>query len=149
MRLILDTCTFLWLAVDSPRLSARARALFVGPDNEVGLSAVSAWEPRSTPAIRRLYWVRRRTMATKVMVSFPEGLLAELDRVAGEEHRSRSELLREAFRTYVEARGRRRRPRELAEVRAAVAVQDELARSAPGRGEDSAEDVRRWREARS
>lgn len=88
-------------------------------------------------------------MATKVMVSFPEGLLAELDRVAGEEHRSRSELLREAFRTYVEARGRRRRPRELAEVRAAVAVQDELARSAPGRGEDSAEDVRRWREARS
>jgi metal-responsive CopG/Arc/MetJ family transcriptional regulator len=88
-------------------------------------------------------------MATKVMISLPEGLLAELDRVAGEEHRSRSELLREAFRVYVEVRGRRRPPREMAEVRSAVALQDELARLSPGRGEDSAEDVRRWREARS
>ena len=40
-------------------------------------------------------------MATKVMVSFPEEFLAEVDRVAREEHRSRSELVREALRLYI------------------------------------------------
>ena len=40
-------------------------------------------------------------MATKVMVSFPEEFLAEVDRVAREEHRSRSELVREALRLYM------------------------------------------------
>ncbi len=32
MRLLLDTCTFLWLVTDDARLSARARALFADPD---------------------------------------------------------------------------------------------------------------------
>lgn len=54
MRLLLDTCTFLWLAVDSPRLSARARTLFADPDNEVLLSAVSAWEISVKHALGRL-----------------------------------------------------------------------------------------------
>jgi len=40
-------------------------------------------------------------MATKVMVSFPEEFLAEVDRVAQKEHRSRSELVREALRLYI------------------------------------------------
>ena len=44
MRLLLDTCTFLWIAADAPDLSARARDLFADPDNEVYLSAASAWE---------------------------------------------------------------------------------------------------------
>ncbi|HSE96612.1 MAG TPA: type II toxin-antitoxin system VapC family toxin [Methylomirabilota bacterium] len=44
MRLLLDTCTFLWIAADAPDLSTRARDLFADPDNEVYLSAVSAWE---------------------------------------------------------------------------------------------------------
>ena len=44
MRLLLDTCAFLWLVTDSPLLAARARELFVDPDNEVFLSAVSSWE---------------------------------------------------------------------------------------------------------
>lgn len=54
MRLLLDTCTFLWLAVDSPRLSAHARALFVDPGNEVFLSSVSAWEIAVKHALGRL-----------------------------------------------------------------------------------------------
>jgi metal-responsive CopG/Arc/MetJ family transcriptional regulator len=37
-------------------------------------------------------------MATKAMVSFLDEFLAEVDRVAREEHRSRSELIREALR---------------------------------------------------
>ncbi len=44
MRLLLDTCTFLWIVEGSARLSARARELFEDPGNEVSLSAVSAWE---------------------------------------------------------------------------------------------------------
>jgi len=44
MRILLDTCTFLWIIGDAPELSKRARELFVDPANDVFLSAVSAWE---------------------------------------------------------------------------------------------------------
>lgn len=44
MRLLLDTCTFLWAIDERTRLSGRARSLIVDPDNEVYLSAISAWE---------------------------------------------------------------------------------------------------------
>ena len=44
MKLLVDTCTFLWLAGDDPRLTARVRAAFVNPGNSVHLSALSVWE---------------------------------------------------------------------------------------------------------
>ena len=44
MRLLLDTCTFLWLAAADPQLSATALAACRDPDNAVYLSALSAWE---------------------------------------------------------------------------------------------------------
>ncbi|MSP92121.1 MAG: type II toxin-antitoxin system VapC family toxin [Myxococcales bacterium] len=44
MRLLLDTNVFLWLGTNDPRLSAAARTHVVAPDNEVWLSAASAWE---------------------------------------------------------------------------------------------------------
>ncbi len=44
MRLLLDTCTFLWLVGGAPELSGRAREAFADPENEVLLSAASAWE---------------------------------------------------------------------------------------------------------
>jgi PIN domain nuclease of toxin-antitoxin system len=44
MRVLLDTCTFLWIALDSSRLSVRARELFRDPANEVRFSVISAWE---------------------------------------------------------------------------------------------------------
>lgn len=37
----------------------------------------------------------------KIMISLPEELLAEIDAVAKREHRSRSELIREAARHYI------------------------------------------------
>ena len=43
-------------------------------------------------------------MANKILVSVPEKFLEDIDRVAAEEHRSRSELIREALRAYVEHR---------------------------------------------
>ena len=44
MRLLLDTCTFLWIVGGAPELSARARQAFADPANDVYLSAASAWE---------------------------------------------------------------------------------------------------------
>lgn len=54
MRLLLDTCTFLWVISGDPRLSRRARALVVDPANEVFLSVVSAWEIIVKHALGRL-----------------------------------------------------------------------------------------------
>lgn len=44
MRLLLDTCAFLWIIGDAQELSAAARQAFADPGNEVFLSAASAWE---------------------------------------------------------------------------------------------------------
>jgi len=54
MKLLLDTCTFLWL-VGSPELvSGRALALYRAADNDVFLSAASAWEIGVKHASRKL-----------------------------------------------------------------------------------------------
>jgi PIN domain nuclease of toxin-antitoxin system len=44
MKLLLDTCTFLWLIADDQALSSKARDLFTDPVNEAYLSTVSVWE---------------------------------------------------------------------------------------------------------
>ncbi len=44
MKILLDTCTFLWLTAGSKDLSSEAIKAFSDPENEVYLSAVSAWE---------------------------------------------------------------------------------------------------------
>jgi metal-responsive CopG/Arc/MetJ family transcriptional regulator len=54
-----------------------------------------------------------RTTKT-LTISLPPAMVEELDRVRAREHRTRSELVREALRRYVAA-GQRRRGRPLAE----------------------------------
>ncbi len=54
MKILLDTCTFLWIITDAPELSESARLLFVDPANEIYLSAVSAWEIAVKHALGRL-----------------------------------------------------------------------------------------------
>jgi PIN domain nuclease of toxin-antitoxin system len=44
MKILVDTCTFLWIASGSPRLSKIAARVFLDPNNERYLSAASAWE---------------------------------------------------------------------------------------------------------
>ena len=44
MRLLLDTCTFLWMVSDEARLSETCRNILIDPANEAFLSTVSAWE---------------------------------------------------------------------------------------------------------
>lgn len=63
-----------------------------------------------------------------VTISLPPELAAEMDRLANEEQRSRSELLREAFRRYVEGRRRWERVLDLGPKIAAVhGLKDEAA----------------------
>jgi PIN domain nuclease of toxin-antitoxin system len=54
VKLLLDTCTFLWITADPDRLSARARELFLSQEHEVYLSAASAWEIAIKHGIGRL-----------------------------------------------------------------------------------------------
>ena len=44
MRLLLDTCAFLWIVTGDSHLSPKASKLFRDQANEVFLSSVSAWE---------------------------------------------------------------------------------------------------------
>jgi PIN domain nuclease of toxin-antitoxin system len=44
VRILLDTCTFLWLTEGDPGLSNRAREAIIDPTNEVYLSPTSVWE---------------------------------------------------------------------------------------------------------
>lgn len=44
MRILLDTCSFLWSVSEPERLSSSARKALLDPGNDVFLSAVSAWE---------------------------------------------------------------------------------------------------------
>ena len=44
MKILLDTCAFLWLTTDAPELSEKAKILFQNTKNAVYLSSVSVWE---------------------------------------------------------------------------------------------------------
>jgi PIN domain nuclease of toxin-antitoxin system len=44
VKILLDTCAFLWLASDAKELSDQAKILFQNTDNAVYLSSVSVWE---------------------------------------------------------------------------------------------------------
>lgn len=54
MKLLVDTCAFLWIASDSPKLSKTAAAAFLDRNNERYLSAASAWEIGMKYSIGRL-----------------------------------------------------------------------------------------------
>jgi PIN domain nuclease of toxin-antitoxin system len=44
MRYLLDTHALLWWLFDDPKLSTRAREVIAEPENEILVSAASAWE---------------------------------------------------------------------------------------------------------
>jgi len=54
VKILLDTCTFLWLALDDKSLSPQAIRLFKDPDHEIFLSTVSCWEMAVKYALGRL-----------------------------------------------------------------------------------------------
>lgn len=44
MKILLDTCTFLWIIRGDTELSDTARKIFSEPENEIFLSVISNWE---------------------------------------------------------------------------------------------------------
>ncbi len=44
MKLLLDTCTFLWMVSDKVQLSENSQPLLIDPNNELFLSPASVWE---------------------------------------------------------------------------------------------------------
>lgn len=82
----------------------------------------------------------------KVMISIPEEFLNEIDKVAKEENRSRSELLREAAKLYFKVRETSQTPGQDARVQKAVAIQDALAHHDTLEDWDSTTEIRKWRD---
>ncbi|HVV50382.1 MAG TPA: type II toxin-antitoxin system VapC family toxin [Polyangia bacterium] len=54
MKLLLDTCTFLWMALGERALSRGAREAITDPANDVYLSAISSWEIALKHALGKL-----------------------------------------------------------------------------------------------
>src|ERR1039458_7579366 len=54
MKILLDTCEFLWLVSGDAKLSAAVSAAIRNPDNQVFLSAASFWEGSLKHALGRL-----------------------------------------------------------------------------------------------
>jgi PIN domain nuclease of toxin-antitoxin system len=44
MKVLLDTCAFLWLVTDNPQASELAKEIFLNDENELFLSAVTGFE---------------------------------------------------------------------------------------------------------
>jgi len=59
MRLLLDTHAFLWWVTDDERLGPAARRAVAEPDNEVFVSAASAWEIATKQRLGKLDGVPR------------------------------------------------------------------------------------------
>ena len=84
----------------------------------------------------------------KIMVSIPEEMIADLDQAAKQEHRSRSEFIREAVRLYIRVNKSRSIPVQAPQVREAIAVQDALAAADTARDWDGTYEIRKWRDRR-
>ena len=54
MKILLDTCTFLWIVTGDAALSDKARDAFADANNVVYLSVVSAWEIAVKHALGKL-----------------------------------------------------------------------------------------------
>ena len=83
----------------------------------------------------------------RVMITVPDEFLKEIDAVANEEHRSRSELIREAMRVYFAAQGRKSRGSLLDKpsVQRALQIQEEASKKLAGSGWDGVAEINRWR----
>jgi Arc/MetJ-type ribon-helix-helix transcriptional regulator len=82
----------------------------------------------------------------RFVVTIPEDFLEEIDARAKAEHRSRSELVREALRSYLRSGGRRGDISDRPEVKRAIQIQDETRRLLEGTGYSGSEAVRKMRD---
>jgi PIN domain nuclease of toxin-antitoxin system len=86
MKTLLDTHTLLWWLFDDPKLSTTARDIIAGADNEILVSAASAWEistkhrigklPEARDIVDQLPMYIRKARFTELSISVEHGLLA-------------------------------------------------------------------------
>lgn len=82
----------------------------------------------------------------RFVVTIPDDFLEEVDARAEAEHRSRSELVREALRGYLRSGGRKGDISDRPEVKRALRIQEETRRALEGSGYSGSEAVRRMRD---
>ena len=82
----------------------------------------------------------------KVMISISEDFLSEIDQIAKEENRSRSDLLREAISLYLKDRKGDVIPGQNTRIQNAITIQDAIAHQDTLREWNSTAEIRRWRE---
>jgi PIN domain nuclease of toxin-antitoxin system len=89
MKVLVDTCTFLWMADDAPELSRQARTIVTDPNNDVYLSAASAWEIAIKHALGKLplpepprrFVPTQRTLLALTALPIEEAAVLALDRL--------------------------------------------------------------------
>ena len=89
MKVLVDTCTFLWMADDAPELSRQARTVVTNPDNEVYLSVASVWEIAIKHALGKLplpepprqFVPSQRTLLALATLPIEEAAVLALDRL--------------------------------------------------------------------
>lgn len=89
MKVLVDTCTFLWMADDAPELSKQACTAVTDPDNEVYLSAASVWEIAIKHALGKLplpepprqFVPSQRTLLGLTALPIEEASILTLDRL--------------------------------------------------------------------
>ena len=89
MKVLVDTCTFLWMADDASELSLPARTVVTSPDNEVYLSAASVWEivikhalgKLPLPESPRQFVPTQRTLLALTALPIEEDAVLTLDRL--------------------------------------------------------------------
>ena len=82
----------------------------------------------------------------RFVVTVPDDFLEEVDARAAAEHRSRSELVREALRGYLRSGGRKGDISDRPEVKRALRVQEETRRTLEDSGYSGSEAVRKMRD---
>ena len=82
----------------------------------------------------------------RFVVTIPDEFLEEVDARAEAEHRSRSELVREALRGYLRSGGRRGDISDRPEFKKAIQFQEEMRRRHQGSGYSGSEAVRKMRD---
>jgi Arc/MetJ-type ribon-helix-helix transcriptional regulator len=82
----------------------------------------------------------------RFVVTIPDDFLEEVDARAKAEHRSRSELVREALRSYLRSGGRREDISNRPEFKKAIQFQDEMRRRHEGSDYSGSAAVREMRD---
>jgi metal-responsive CopG/Arc/MetJ family transcriptional regulator len=83
----------------------------------------------------------------KINISIPRNILDEIDKLSREENMTRSELLRTAFRTYLEVLSEKKREKKRQKaIDRAIQAQDEIRREVGE--EDLIQELRKWRDDR-